>query len=81
MIWKIRKVVDSTFLFLLVFTKLELIKGTVSVISNDLPSKVVDGTFLFLLVFTKLELIKGTVSKAGKAYKLMKHKSDQKCGR
>ena len=43
--------------------------------------KVVDGTFLFLLVFTKLELIKGTVSKAGKAYKLMKHKSDQKCGR
>ena len=57
MIWKIRKVVDSTFLFLLVFTKLELIKGTVSVISNDLPRK------------------------AGKAYKLMKHKSDQKCGR
>ena len=57
MIWKIRKVVDSTFLFLLVFTKLELIKGTVSVISNALPRK------------------------AGKAYKLMKHKSDQKCGR
>ena len=36
MIWKIRKVVDS---ILLVFTKLELIKGTVSVISNDLPRK------------------------------------------